>query len=219
MLIFAYFTIYARTFSIRLSNSFSTEYSFYSVCTYTVIVNNSSFSVDSWSKWFRILNITTILGYYDKQQYNLPLRLPFFVCVFSISLKCFILSLFFNFHEYCSSYLAADSLYCPMYGFSRLHGFFEVWFYFPVNHRIPEVKAGYIQENNYMFVLCAFFWTLSVFSFQGSLADLTRCTEYALIEISKSLGRPYYFPKIMCCYHHIGEGSAALCISNCFLVI
>ena len=65
--------------------------------------------------------------------------------------------------------------------------------------RIPEVKAGYIQENNYI-----------VFSFQGSLADLTRCTEYALIQISKSLGRPYYFPKIMCCYHNIDAENAAL---------
>ena len=68
----------------------------------------------------------------------------------------------------------------------------------------------YSRKQLHVSVVC-YFLTCSVFSFQGSLADLTRCTEYALIQISKSLGRPYYFPKIMCCYYSVDTENAAFC--------
>lgn len=36
----------------------------------------------------------------------------------------------------------------------------------------------------------------SVFTFQGSLADITRCTEYSLNRIKTVLGKSFFFPKL-----------------------
>ena len=60
--------------------------------------------------------------------------------------------------------------------------------------KIPEVKANTIPGDTYI-----------VYTFQGTLGDLTRYTECALKQIEKSLGKPCVFPKILCFYHSASE--------------
>ena len=45
-------------------------------------------------------------------------------------------------------------------------GFLRYSINLPFDYRIPEVKAGYIQENNYMLVLCDVFKPLVFFLFR-----------------------------------------------------
>ena len=42
----------------------------------------------------------------------------------------------------------------------------------------------------------------SAFTYEGTLADSARCTEYSLLLIKQLLGRVYSFPKIVCFYHN-----------------
>ena len=49
------------------------------------------------------------------------------LCSFDFQ-KVLPLYFFFFLYEYCSSYFAVDFFYCFMYGFSRLHGLFEVFY-------------------------------------------------------------------------------------------
>ncbi|OAO13239.1 hypothetical protein AV274_5085 [Blastocystis sp. ATCC 50177/Nand II] len=60
----------------------------------------------------------------------------------------------------------------------------------------PEVKVDTLEGDTYI-----------VYTFQGSLADTTRCTEYALNHMKFVLGRLFYFPKVLCFYHSLPEGN------------
>lgn len=88
------------------------------------------------------------------------------VCVLSIFKKCYNYIFYIFFMSIVVLILLLILFIVLCMAFLDYMGFLKYSIYDLFYHRIPEVKAGYIQENNYMWVLCDIFELLVSFHFR-----------------------------------------------------